>query len=391
MISAREISWDQARENAEAIGSLLERESINLAGSVGRTTAENIVALCDLPTYTTSAMDGYALRGAGPWKIVGDIKAGEPSTNPLLAGEAMRIATGAVIPEGVATVIEWEKANVVKDFVHASPTVGAHIRPAGAECKAGDTLVSAGTTITPGIIGFLSAAGHDEISVRRRPRIALLFLGDELLLTGQPHDGRVRDALGPQLPAWLARMGAEVVVQKYVADELSNVIDAISEVAPLCDVIVTTGGTADGPRDHVHAALTELSATLVVDRIRSRPGHPSLLAQIPFASANLLPLLGLPGNPQSAIVALTTMGWPLLNAMLGKEFHELSVVTTNSELRAPENFSRLVLGNLIDGNFVASEHLGSAMLRGLAQSTGFAVAPSGVSPPGSLVRWLPLP
>lgn len=391
MNSARELSWDQAREYAAAIGSPLQNESVQLSASVDRTCGENVLALCDLPTYTTSAMDGYALCGTGPWKIVGDIKAGEPSTKLLLSGEAMRIATGAVIPDGVATVIEWEKATVVNDFVHASPAIGAHIRPAGAECKVGDLLISSGTKITPGIMGFFSAAGHDEIIVRKRPRIALLLLGDELLLSGLPHDGQVRDALGPQLPAWLALMGAEVVVQKHVADELFHVIDAIGEVAPECDLIMTTGGTADGPRDHIHAALAELSGTFVVDRIRSRPGHPSLLAQLPFDLTNPLPLLGLPGNPQSAIVALVTLGWPLINAMLGKEFHEFSVVTTDTELRAPENFTRLVLGNLVDGHFKASDFLGSAMLRGLAQSAGFAIAPSGLSAAGSLVRWLPLP
>lgn len=391
MNSARELSWDQARENAAAIGSPLEKETIPLTTSVGRTCAADVIALCDLPTYTTSAMDGYALRGAGPWKIVGEIKAGEPSALIVLSGEAMQIATGAVIPQGVETVIEWENAKVVNEFVHASPGVGAHIRPAGAECKIGDLLMPTGTTITPGIIGFLSAAGHDEVIVRRRPRIALLLLGDELLLSGLPQDGRVRDALGPQLPAWLTRMGAEVVVQRYVSDELSQVIAAIGEVAPQCDLIITTGGTADGPRDHIHAALADLSGTFVVDRVRARPGHPSLLAQLAFNPQNPLPLLGLPGNPQSAIVALATLGWPLINAMLGKEFHELSMVVTGSQLRAPENFSRLVLGNLTDGNFVASEYLGSAMLRGLAQSTGFAIAASGISEPGSLVRWLPLP
>lgn len=391
MNPARELSWDQARERAAAVGTPLAKETILLTTSVGRTSAADVIALCDLPTYTTSAMDGYALRGAGPWKIVGEIKAGEPSAKIVLPSEAMQIATGAVIPQGVETVIEWERAKVVNEFVHASPAVGAHIRPAGAECKIGDLLLPAGATITPGIIGFLSAAGHDEIIVRKRPRIALLLLGDELLHSGLPHDGRVRDALGPQLPAWLTRMGAEVVVQRYVADELSQVVAAIGEVAPQCDLIVTTGGTADGPRDHIHAALAELSGTFVVDRVRARPGHPSLLAQLSFNPQNPLPLLGLPGNPQSAIVALATLGWPLINAMLGKEFHELSMAVTSSQLRAPENFSRLVLGNLMNGNFVASEYLGSAMLRGLAQSTGFAIAPSGISEPGSLVRWLPLP
>jgi len=386
-----ELSWDQAREKVAALSSALGTERVAISNSVGRTTAEDLIALCDLPTYTTSAMDGFALCGDGPWKIIGDIRAGEPSKTIVLPGEAMRIATGAVIPVGVDTVVEWESASVVNDFVHASPRPGAHIRPTGAECEIGDLLVSVGTTITPGIVGLLSAAGHDEVVVRTKPRIALLLLGDELLLSGLPHGGRVRDALGPQLPAWLTRMGTEVVYQEHVADELSAVISAIGEAASKCDLIITTGGTADGPRDHIHAALADLSATLVVDRVRSRPGHPTLLAQLPFDPDQPLPLLGLPGNPQSAIVGLLTLGLPLIDSMLGKEFHELSAVKTRSELNAPENFNRLVLGSLHDGEFVAGEYLGSAMLRGLANAQGFAVALSGKTSPGSHVRWLPLP
>lgn len=391
MISARELSWDQARENAAALGSALPVEKIALSSSVGRTTAKDLIALCDLPSYTTSAMDGFALCGEGPWKIIGEISAGQPSKVIVLPGEAMRIATGGVIPDGVDTVVEWERASLVNDFVHASPMPGTHIRPAGAECAIGDLLVTVGTTITPGMVGFLSAAGHDEVAVRTKPKIALLLLGDELVLSGLPHSGRVRDALGPQLPAWLTRLGAEVVYQKYVPDELSAVISAIGEVAAKCDLIITTGGTADGPRDHIHAALADLSATFVVDRVRSRPGHPMLLAHLPFNPDKPLPLLGLPGNPQSAIVGLLTLGLPLIDSMLGKEFHELSAVRTRSELSAPENFNRLVLGNLHDGEFVAGEYLGSAMLRGLANSQGFAVALSGKTAPGSHVRWLPLP
>lgn len=391
MTSPHELSWDQARKIAGSICRRLPDQRIPLEKSIDRILAENVYALCDLPTYTTSAMDGFALCGAGPWKIIGDIKAGEPSNLSIISGEAMRIATGAVMPEGADTVVEWESAKIDGGTVIATTRIGSHIRPAGAECQIGELLFTAGTIITPGMMGFLSAAGHDEVVVIIKPRIALLLLGDELLHSGLPHGGRVRDALGPQLPAWLNRLGAEVVIQEFVVDELEEVVASIKRVSTLCDLIITTGGTADGPRDHVHAALEKLGAILVVDRVRSRPGHPQLLAQIPMKTTPALPLLGLPGNPQSAVVGLMTMGLPVIFSLLGRVLHELELVITTCELSAPENFNRLILGNLIAGEFVMGEHLGSAMLRGLANSQGFAVAQSGITPIGSKVGWLPLP
>ena len=207
----------------------------------------------------------------------------------------------------------------------------------------------------------------------------------EIQLDGIPSDGLVRDALGPQLPGWLVRMGAEVIAMNYVADELSLVVDAIALARTRADVIVTTGGTADGPRDHLHAALEQLGGELIVDRVKVRPGHPMLLANLDGVA-----LLGLPGNPQSAIVGLMSLGQPVIDALLGRGLRELENVITIKEIKAREDFTRLVLGTISEGRFNEGEHLGSAMLRGLAHATGFAVAPSGVSAAGSRVQWLPL-
>lgn len=335
-------------------------------------------------------MDGWAVSGNGPWKIIGDVKAGEPFANELTEGTAVRIATGAVIPQGTFGVIRWERAESVDNYVNGAVTRDLDIRPAGEECPQGQVLVSGGTKLSPAHIGLLAASGYDEIEVTAKPKIALLLLGDELQLSGIPHSGRVRDSLGPQLPGWLARLGAEVISQEYVTDELETVIKAIDFASQHADLVITTGGTADGPRDHIHAALDALTGTFVVDRVRSRPGHPMLLATVRHGE-RAVPLLGLPGNPQSAIVGLMTLGVPVIRSLLGENDLPLEVVDTANEISAPTNFTRLVLGNLRDGRFEMGEHLGSAMLRGLALSTGFAVAASGLTPEGSSVRWLPLP
>ena len=386
MITLNEPAWSDARIAAASIVSVLPTEVIPLGLCIDRTLASDVISLVDLPTYETSAMDGYAVAGTGPWKIVGDVKAGAPMTQRLMTGTAVRIAPGAVVPEGALGILRWENATVAGDELVGNVVAGEDIRPAGLECRKGEVLASAGTVLTPSWIGLLASAGFDTLEVIRKPRVEILLFGDEIALQGIPSGGLVRDSLGPQLPAWLTRMGAEIVALSYVADEISLVIDAVSQASLRADVVITTGGTADGPRDHLHGALEALGGVLIVDRVKSRPGHPMLLARI-----KEVPLLGLPGNPQSAIVALLTLGQPLLNTLLGRPTKTLDSITIRSGINVPEGFTRLVLGNVHGEFFAESGYLGSAMLRGLAQSTGFAVAASGRSEAGSTVLWLPLP
>ena len=385
MSTLREAQWDLARIAARKSVTRLPSELVNIFDCVDRTISTDVLALVDLPTYETSAMDGYAVSGVGPWKIVGDVKAGAPMSQVLESGTAVRIATGAVIPAGTFGVVRWELADVVDATLNAQVNEGGEIRPAGLECRKGQVIAQAGTVLTPAWIGLLASAGWDQLEVTRKPRVEIILLGDEIQLDGIPSDGLVRDALGPQLPGWLVRMGAEVIAMNYVADELSLVVDAIALARTRADVIVTTGGTADGPRDHLHAALEQLGGELIVDRVKVRPGHPMLLANLDGVA-----LLGLPGNPQSAIVGLMSLGQPVIDALLGRGLRELENVITIKEIKAREDFTRLVLGTISEGRFNEGEHLGSAMLRGLAHATGFAVAPSGVSAAGSRVQWLPL-
>ena len=385
MTTLLEANWDLARIAARASVSRLPSEVVSLADGIDRTLAKDLLALVDLPSYETSAMDGYAVSGDGPWKIVGIVKAGSPMTEFLESGTAVRIATGAVIPSGTFGVVRWELAEVTDETLNAVVNQGGEIRPAGLECRKDQVISESGTVLTPAWIGLLASAGWDTLEVTRRPRVEIILLGDEIQLSGIPENGLVRDALGPQLPGWLTRMGADVVAISYVADELQHVVDAITLARTRTDLIVTTGGTADGPRDYLHSALEIVGAKLIVDRVKVRPGHPMLLANFDSVS-----LIGLPGNPQSAIVGLMSLGQPLIDALLGRPTRDLENVITGKEIGAREDFTRLVLGTISEGLFDEGEHLGSAMLRGLAHATGFAVAPSGVSIAGSQVQWLPL-
>jgi molybdopterin molybdotransferase len=375
----QEAHWEQARSEAYGSWKKLPSEKVLISACVDRTLAKDAVALVELPTYPTSAMDGYAVAGKGPWNIVGEVKAGAPMKGALKDKTAVKIATGAVIPENTFGIIRWEVATVDGENLSGEVKQGQDIRPEG------DVLAAAGTILNPGLIGLLAAAGHDSLEVVRAPKATIILLGDEIVLDGLPHDGLVRDALGPQLPGWLQRLGVEVIATQYISDELNLVLDAFAKAAKNSDIIFTTGGTADGPRDHVHAAIAELKGELIIDRVKVRPGHPMLLAHI-----NKVPLVGLPGNPQSAIVALLTLGQPVIDSLMGRKEAELNQIVTGDDIDVPEGFTRLVLGNVVDGWFEMGEYLGSAMLRGLAHSTGFGVADKSMEE-GEMVAWLPLP
>ena len=379
-------NWDVARTIARQAFITLTDELIEVKKGVGRTISRDAVALCDLPTYATSAMDGYAVAGVGPWKIIGEVKAGLPMKGELAEGQAVGIATGAVIPLGTRGVMRWEIATVSENILEGEVFENQDIRPAAHECKAGDILAFAGSELNPGSLGLLSAAGLDHVWVTRKPRVALVLFGDEIQLTGVPSDGLVRDALGPQLPGWLEKLGCQVISTTFISDEISLVVQALVQACSAADIVITTGGTAHGPRDFLHEAFSHIDAHILIDTVAVRPGHPMLLARLHQSA-----ILGLPGNPQSAIVALMSLGAPIIASMLGQSSAELPTVVTRSELTAPVDFTRLIIGNIVDGQFEVGQYLGSAMLRGLAHATGFAVVTQELTAEGDSVRWLSLP
>ena len=378
-----EPTWDQARKIASAHGKVGRIEKVAIQDAADRVLAFNANSLVALPTYETSAMDGYVVGNeVGPWQIIGEIKAGTPFIGQLKSGEALEIATGAVIPNGGYGVLRWESATVDGMILHGETSQSKDFRPAGKEASLGELLVSAGTQLTPGMVGLLAASGYDEVEVFVKPKVALLLLGDEIELSGLPKDGLVRDSLGPQLPGWFKRLGCEVTHIEYVSDELDLTIAAIKSAIDKFDLVATTGGTADGPRDYLHKAIANLNGEILIDKVAVRPGHPQLLASISGT-----PLIGLPGNPQSAVVALLTLGKPLIDATFGRMLSELPFISSDDQFEAQPGFTRLVLGKLNNGKFMMGDYLGSAMLRSLAHADGFAVC---TNPPTTL-RWLGLP
>lgn len=375
--------WREARERAASLATRLPVETVPLEQADRRVTATAVAALVDLPGFDSSAMDGWAVCGESPWSHKGALLAGDWNPSDLSPGHAIRVATGAPVPAGTTGILRSEDARLEPDGTLTGQPSADDIRRRGEECRTGDVLAEPGTELTPPLIGLLCAAGHDTIDVSQRPRVRIVLMGDELQDAGLPRPGHVRDALGPQLPAWLDRAGAVVVDRRRLNDSRSDLAEAMT--ADGADLIITTGGTASGPLDFVHSALSQVGGRFVVDRVAVRPGHPMVLAEV-----GGVPGVALPGNPQAAVAGLLTLAFPLIDAMRGRQPRAEHRVALAELLHAPVDQTRLVGGVITADGFRRAEHVGSAMLRGLAVSTGYAVVPPGGAAPGETVEWLPL-
>ena len=417
------LSWAQARRRAErAGGAPLPAVRLALADALGGVLAVPLEALTDLPAFDTSAMDGWAVAGPGPWllgtrrtnattaataateqtgpALAGQVLAGQCAPERLADGTAVRIATGAQLPPGATAVLRREDGRVDRDrnggeLLHDDGTspldLGRDIRPRGQECHSGEPLLPPGTLVTPAVLGLAAAAGCDQLSVHRRPSVELLVLGDELLDSGLPRDGRIRDALGPLLPSWLRSYGARVTAVRRIGDDLGLLRDAL--LRSPADVVVTTGGTAAGPVDFLHTALTEIGAKLLVDGVNVRPGHPMVLAVLPSAAGQLTRrhLIGLPGNPLAAVAGAVTLAEPLLRALSGCAPGEPYLVEAAVPLPGHHEDTRLLPVALPARGVLPLAFDGPAMLRGLALAEGLAVVPPGGLPAGARVEVLEVP
>lgn len=400
-------AWGEAVATAGEAGRAAAPAPVRvpLAEADGRVLAEPLVARTDLPAFPTSSVDGWAVRGTGPWRVTGRVLAGGEAAPLAADGDCVEIATGAMVPAGTTAIVRVEDATTGADSrVSGVPRDRPEWREPGEEAAAGEELVPAGAAVTPGLLGLAASCGYDDLAVRPAPRAAVLVFGDELRTAGLPGAGRVRDALGPQLPGWLRRLGAAT---DHPADPDPAVPGVDTREAHLAaisaardkgaDLICTTGGTMHGPVDHLHPALAELGAGYLVDTVAVRPGFPMLLASLPAPGGRTTFLAGLPGNPQSAVVALLSLVAPLLAGWRGRPVppptgYQRVRLGAPVPGRGDHTHLALVRRDPADGRAHPLPHAGSAMLRGLAGAVGFAViAPGTDGAAGDEVPLVPLP
>lgn len=406
---AAQRSWTRARAEAVALGARrgAATRELPLEQALGGVLGADVRALVGLPAFDASAMDGFAVAGTGPWRLVGRQLAGAPASSVALRpGEAVEIATGARVPKGTESVLPYERAvtdhpvtehagtehtgtpsaatgdpgtqaPAAEDTASRARTVsgpaerGRHVRWAGEETAPGETVLTRGSVIGPAALGLAASLGHETLPVAV-PRVSALVTGDEVATEGLPGDGRVRDAIGPLLPGIVAWAGARLARVRHLGDDRAALLEEVASRD--ADVVAVCGSSSRGPADHFRSVLDDLGATVVVDGVACRPGHPQLLAY-----TDRTVFVGLPGNPGAAMVAAVTLLVPLLAAMTGRR--DPGAVLPRAALDpgvAPHaKDTRLVAVRVTDGRAVPVGHDRPGSLRGAALADAYAVVPPG--------------
>ncbi|MGA4634139.1 gephyrin-like molybdotransferase Glp [Pseudomonas solani] len=370
-----------------------EQEEVALADADGRVLAEPLVAGLDLPPWDNSAMDGYALRLADwngePLVVSQRIQAGS-APGPLQPGTCARIFTGAPLPEGADTVEMQENAEVLDDgrvrFIEPM-SARQNVRPKGQETRSGEIVLDAGTLLGPIEMGLAATLGAARLQVRRRPRVAVLSTGDELVAPGQPlGPGQIYNSNRTLLIAWLRRLGCEVVDGGILADDLELTRKALGELTGV-DLILSTGGVSVGEADFLGLALRE-AGELALWKLAIKPGKP-----LTFGHFQGVPVIGLPGNPASTLVTFGLLTRPYLLRRLGVDkVAPLGFpVPAGFTWSKPGNRREYLRARLENGRAVIYRNQSSGVLRSAAWAEGLVEVLEGTTlAEGDSLRFIPL-
>ncbi len=314
------ISIEEARGRIVAALSPVGPEVVSLAAAWGRVLAAPVAARMDKPGHDVSAMDGYALRAAdcatlpARLRVIGAAPAGHPFGGTIGPGEAVRVFTGSVIPAGADAVVIQEDTDEGAETVEIrwSPRPRAHVRPRAGDFAAGDVLLSPPRRLTARDVGIAASAGHAWLTVRRRPRVAILSTGDEISLPGDPvPPGGLVSSNAFVLDAIVRAAGAEPMTLPIAPDDPAAIAEAVAALRG-ADLVVTSGGASVGAHDLIRPALGPIGLALDFWKIAMRPGKPFMFGRIGEAA-----LVGLPGNPVSATVCAILFLVPAIERLLG--------------------------------------------------------------------------
>ncbi|MEE2525698.1 gephyrin-like molybdotransferase Glp [Hyphobacterium sp. HN65] len=336
------ISLDDALQFIRSETRPLSVERVATMESVGRIVAKPVAAARTQPPFAASAMDGYAVRaqdldGDGSELLVrGESAAGHASERLLQAGECQRISTGAPLPDGSDQIVIQENAKRQGDRLTTTdtPHPGRHIRRAGIDFTAGDTLLSPGNRITPRSLSLIVSAGVDTVDVYRRPQTGLLSTGDELVEPGaSTRPDQIVNSLGPGLGALIRHWGGEPDYLGIARDDPGQVRSRLAAASGL-DLLVTIGGASVGDHDHLRRVFADMGGELVFEKIAIKPGKPTWFGRLGGTH-----VLGLPGNPVSAMVMARLCLKPLMDGLLGQSA-DLPFLTARLSADLPANGPR---------------------------------------------------
>ena len=362
---------------------VMAAESVFVGDAAGRVLAADLVAVDHLPAWPSSAVDGYAVRssdGGGRLRVIGESAAGHPFAGRLEPGTAARILTGGVLPAGADRVVMVEDTTLDGDFVVVPAGAGGtNFHAPGDDVSAGETVLRAGVALGPAEIGLAATLGHATLSVRRRPRVALVSTGDELVEVGEPRQpGQIVDSNRFALQAALREAGAEVRVLGIAPDEPEALRRVVIEALADAEVLVTSGGVSVGTHDLVKPLLESLGE-VHVGRVKLRPGKPFTFATLPGGKL----AFGLPGFPVSSLITFEVFVRPALRKMQGFGSLErfLLPVRLGYQARAAGDrteYQRVTLTR--DGNDLVAHSTGSqssSRLLSLAGANGLLRIPPG--------------
>jgi len=372
----------------------LDPIEVSIDDALGHVTAGAVVAGSAVPPFTTSAMDGYALRSAdttgGPvsLRVVGALMAGDEPRVTVGSGEAVRIMTGAAVPSGADAVCVIERC-VVHDGgatveVEGSFSAGRHIRHAGSDIEPGDVVVGAATTLGPGHLGVLASLGIETVVVHARPRVGVLSTGDELVEGAVPRrPGMIPDANRHTLLAQIRQSGWTAVDLGIVGDDKEAVAAALRDGAARCDALVTSGGVSVGDLDVVKLVLDDLSGgTMRWMQVAIKPAKPLAFGHLAGTGT---PVFGLPGNPVSAMVSFELFARPALRRMAGQRQLERPRLRARATTDLPRrrdgkvHFPLVLVTRGGDGGLEVGAAAGQEahQLRAMADANALAVLPDG--------------
>ncbi len=395
------ISVEEARSRILAPLRAVAAETVALSAAWRRVLAAPVTARLTQPPAAMSAMDGYALRAAdgalgAALTVIGEAPAGRPFDGQVSQGGCVRLFTGSVIPDGADCVVIQEDVTRAGATVtlNAPAIAGRHIRPMGQDFHTGDPVLPAGRRRTPPDIGLAAAANHPWLTVHRAPRVALLATGDEIVLPGEAiGPGGIVSSNSHALAALVRAAGAEPVLLPLARDDTAAIIAAADQAAG-CDLLVTMGGASVGDHDLIQSALGQRGLQLDFWKIAMRPGKPLIHGRL-----GALPLLGLPGNPVSAMVCATLFLLPALAVLAGETPAPPPSFRARLGRALPANDSRADflrgrLGQEADGTMVAMPFAdqASSLLRPLAEADVLILRPPNApaAATGSLVEVIAL-
>ncbi|MCR6650821.1 MAG: molybdopterin molybdotransferase MoeA [Cellvibrionaceae bacterium] len=372
----------------------LPQESVPLAQALGRILAADITARIDVPPAANSAMDGYALQipdTAAPWRLpVSQVIAAGRAPSPLQLGTAARIFTGGEIPAGANAVAIQEECERDGDqvIVLIAPAVGENIRPRGQDLQAGQLVATTGTRLTALHLGLLASCGVDAVEVRRRPRVALLSSGSELVEPGRPlQPGQIYNSNLHLLRGLLQDWGCELVQETCVADDLEQTRAILKASAERADLIISTGGVSVGDADHLKAAISSLGE-LDLWKVNMKPGKP-----LAFGRLGTTPILALPGNPVSAFTTAILFVKPFIEGLYGRPYQELPFqnLPAGFAIHQPRRRPEFMRVRAENGRLQPFANQSSGVLSSLLWADGLAwIAADSTLAEGNPVPYLPM-